>query len=49
MISRLPEDTGMDEILYRLHVLYKIRKGREDVEKDQATSSEKMRSEMEAW
>lgn len=32
-IARLPEDTDMDEIMYRLFVLDKIRKGRDDVQK----------------
>ena len=31
-ISQLPEDTDMDEIMYRLYVLDKIRKGQEAVE-----------------
>ena len=31
-ISKLPDDVDMDEIMYRLYVLDKVRKGREDVE-----------------
>lgn len=30
-IHQLPDDADMDEIMYRLYLLDKIRKGREDV------------------
>jgi len=48
-ISRLPEDADMNEIMYRLYVLDKIRKGREDVEKNRATRSEDLKREIETW
>lgn len=32
-IGKLPEDTDMDEIMYRLYVLDKVRKGQEAVER----------------
>lgn len=48
-IARLPEDTDMDEIMYRLYVLDKIRKGREDSEKGLTTDSEDLKREIETW
>lgn len=48
-IARLPENADMDEIMYRLYVLDKIRKGREDTKKGSTRSSEDLRREIEAW
>jgi hypothetical protein len=48
-ISRLPEDVDMDEIMYRLYVLDKVRKGREDVTKGRTTTREELQREIEAW
>ena len=39
-IGQLPEDTDMDEIMYQLYVLDKIRKGREAVDQGKTISSE---------
>lgn len=39
----------MDEIIYRLYVLNKIRKGREDAEKVHTTSLEDLKREIETW
>jgi predicted transcriptional regulator len=48
-IARLPDDTDMDEIMYRLYVLDKIRKGREDSEKGRMTTHEDLKREIETW
>ena len=48
-IARLPEDTDMDEIMYRLYVLDKIRKGRDDVEKGRTTKVEDLKREIDSW
>jgi predicted transcriptional regulator len=48
-IGKLPEDTDMDEIMYRLYVLDKIRKGREAVEKGRTLTSEELKREIESW
>ena len=48
-IGRLPEDADMDEIMYRLYVLDKIRKGQEAVEQGRAVTSEELRREIESW
>ena len=48
-IGMLPEDTDMDEIMYRLYVLDKIRKGQEAVEQGQTVSSEELKREIDSW
>ncbi len=48
-IAQLPDDTDMDEIMYRLYVLDKIRKGQEAVEQGHTISSEELRREIDSW
>ena len=48
-IGRLPDDADMDEIMYRLYVLDKIRKGREAAEQGRTTSHEDLKREIETW
>ncbi|MCU7920632.1 MAG: hypothetical protein KZQ95_20095 [Candidatus Thiodiazotropha sp. (ex Epidulcina cf. delphinae)] len=48
-IGKLPEDTDMDEIMYRLYVLDKIRKGQEAVEQGQTLTSEELKREIDSW
>ncbi len=48
-ISQLPEDTDMEEIMYRLYVLDKIRKGQKAVEQGHTLTSEELRREIDAW
>lgn len=48
-IGKLPEDTDMDEIMYRLYVLDKVRKGQEAVERGQVISSEELKREIDTW
>ena len=48
-INNLPEDTNMDEIMYRLYVLDKIRKGQQAVEDGQTISHEDLKKEIETW
>ncbi len=48
-IGKLPDDTDMDEIMYRLYVLDKIRKGQEAAEQGHTTSSEALKREIESW
>ena len=42
-INQLPESADMDEIMYRLYVLDKIRKGQEAVEQGKTISSEALK------
>jgi len=48
-ISQLPEDTDMEEIMYRLYILDKIRKGQDAIEQNQTLTSEKLKSEIDSW
>ena len=48
-IGKLPDDTDMDEIMYRLYVLDKIRKGQEAMEQGQIITSEELKREIDSW
>ena len=48
-ISRLPDSVNIDEIMYRLYVIDKVRKGQEAVEKGEVISIEDLKKEMESW
>jgi predicted transcriptional regulator len=48
-IDKLPEDVDMDEIMYRLYVIDKIRKGQQAIEDGQTLSHEEMKKEIEKW
>ena len=48
-ISKLPEDTDMDEIMYRLYVLDKIRKGQDAVNQGRTIRSEDLKREIDTW
>ena len=46
-IGQLPEDVDMDEIMYRLYVVDKIRKGQQAVEDNQTISHEDTKKEID--
>ncbi len=48
-IDQLPDDTDMDEIMYRLYVLDKIRKGQEAVKQGKTITSEELKREIDSW
>lgn len=48
-IGKLPDDADMDEIMYRLYVLDKIRKGQEAVEQGRTIGSEELKREIDTW
>ena len=48
-IGQLPEDVDMDEIMYRLYVVEKIRKGQQAVEDNQTISHKDMKKEIDKW
>lgn len=49
VINQLPEDADMDEIMYRLYVLDKIKKGQEAVAQTETLTSEQLKREIDAW
>ncbi len=48
-ICQLPEDADMEEIMYRLYVLDKIRKGQEAVKEGKTITSEELKREIDSW
>lgn len=49
-ISKLPDDINdIEEIMYQLYVIDKIRKGREASEQGRTITSENLKSEIDAW
>ena len=48
-INQLPENADMDEIMYRLYVLDKIRKGQKAAEQGNTITSEELKREIDAW
>ena len=48
-IKHLPEDTDMDEIMYQLYVLDKIRKGQEAVEQGRTVTSDELKQDIDTW
>ena len=48
-ISQLPDTADMDEIMYRLYVLDKVRKGQEDIEQGRYTPAADLKQEIDQW
>jgi len=48
-IGKLPEDADMDEIMYRLYVLDKIRKGQQAADEGRSISHEELKREIDTW
>jgi len=49
VITKLPDMVDIDEIMYRLYVIDKIRKGREAAERGEMTTAEELKEEVEKW
>ena len=49
VISRLPESTDMEEIMYRLYVLENVRRGQTDATLGKHTATEQLRQEIQTW
>ena len=48
-IGKLPDDTDMDEIMYRLYVLDRIRKGQQAADQGKTINSEALKREIDTW
>lgn len=48
-ISKMPDSADLDEIMYRLYVIYKVKKGREAVEHGEIIAVEDLKKEIESW
>lgn len=49
VISKLPESANIDDIMYELYVIDKVRKGKEAAERGETVSIEELRREMQSW
>jgi len=49
VISKMPDTAEIDDIMYRLYVIDKVRKGREAVQRGEVISIEKLKEEIESW
>ena len=48
-LRHLPEEADIDEIMYRLYVIDKLRKSRNAVERGEVISHEDLKREIEKW
>ena len=48
-IGKLPDDADMNEIMYRLYVLDKIRKGQKAVEQGDTITSDDLKRQIDSW
>jgi len=48
-ISTLPDNTPIDEIMYRLYVIDKVRKGQEAIKDGRTISTEELKKEISTW
>ncbi len=49
VISKMPDTAEIDDIMYRLYVIDKVRKGREAVQRGEVVSLEDLKKEIESW
>jgi hypothetical protein len=49
VISKMLEQVDIDEIMYSLYVIDKIRKGRDAADQGDVTSIEELKKEIEKW
>jgi len=49
IISKLPENSSVDDIMYRLYVLDKVRKGQQAVEDGDIITSDELKEEIKSW
>jgi hypothetical protein len=48
-IQRLPDNVALEEIVYRLYVINKVRLGMQDIDAGRGISSEDLAREIEQW
>lgn len=49
VITKLPDSANIDDIMYRLYVIDKVRKGREAIKLGESISIEDLKGEMASW
>ena len=48
-ISKLPESADIDDIMYRLYVIDKIKKGQDAIKKGKTISVQSLKEELKTW
>jgi hypothetical protein len=48
-ISALPDDSSIDDIMYRIYVIDKIKKGQEAAADNKVITIEEIEKEIQAW
>lgn len=48
-ISKMPDTAEIDDIMYRLYVIDKVRKGREAIQRREVVSIQELKKEIESW
>ena len=48
-IQQLPDEVTMNEIIYQVYVLSKIKEGRQAVNQDATVTSQQLEDEMQSW
>ncbi len=48
-ISKLPESANIDDIMYELYVIDKVKKGQEAAERGETIAIEDLKREMQSW
>jgi hypothetical protein len=48
-ISNMPDSANIDDIMYQLYVMDKVRKGRDAVKNGDSISVDELRKETESW
>jgi hypothetical protein len=49
VISKMPDTAEIDDIMYRLYVIDKVRKGRDAVKRGEVISIDDLKKEIESW
>ncbi len=49
VISKLPDTANIDDIMYELYVIDKVKKGKEAAERGDTISIEDLKKEMQTW
>ena len=48
-ITKLPDTANIDDIMYELYVVDKVKKGRESGDRGESVSVEDLKREMQSW
>lgn len=48
-IAKLPDSADIDEIMYRLYVIDKVRKGEDSIQRGEYITTTDLKKEIESW